>query len=322
MKLWHLLLVLPFVLNCPKQIVPQVEKIEIIYLSSLYADLYRDEPFLAGVQHVEGIKIGHLITDEPFLATLLGRLGFYQLLDEYNLDFVVADSLVHGLSYFPIGKSMGYGISNYKNIRFAVVSKDQDSLTIADEITLSLIKQRSDILWVLDKNLFAAAPQKVTLRITNRVLAETTMTSLDVTIDTLLRDKLYRFRKSLDDHISKKIYLEDKNFNEYILSTIAMRNGVNVIAYPDTLFRGTVDEDSVSLGEIIHNMLCTFRFIKVAISKTALLEMFQEKNYLLWGTIMNQNSAMLPAAGAVSAGGTEVGEYVFDLFYDWSTHAH
>jgi hypothetical protein len=168
MKLWHFLLVLPFILNCPKQIVPQVEKIEVIYLSSLYDDLYRDEPFLAGVQHMEGIKIGHLITDEPFLATLLGRLGFYQLLDEYNLDFLVSDSLVYGLSYFPIGKSMGYGISNYKNIRFAVVSMNQDSSTIADEITLSLIKQRSDVLWVLDKNFLAAAPQEVTLHITDR----------------------------------------------------------------------------------------------------------------------------------------------------------
>lgn len=321
MKLWYLLLVLPFVLNCPKQIVPQVEKIEIIYLSSLYNDLYRDEPFLAGVQHVEGIKIGHLITDEPFLATLLGRLGFYQLLDEYNLDFVVTDSLVHGLSYFPIGKSMGYGISNYKNIRFAVVSKDQNSSTIADEITLSLIKQRSDVLWVLDKEFFAAAPQKVTLRITDRVLAETTTTSLDVTIDTLLRNKLYRFRKSVDEHLNTKIYLEDKNFDEYILSTIALRNGVNVIAYSDTLFRGSIDKDSVSLNEIIHNMLCTFRFTKIDIAKTALLDMLQENNYVLWGKIMHQNVAMLPAESgesAVSAVGTEV----FDLFYDWSAHAH
>jgi hypothetical protein len=322
MKFWHLSLLLPLVLNCPKQIVPHVETIEIIYLSSLYDDLYRDNPFLAGVQHVEGIKVGHLITDEPFLAILLGRFGFYQLLDEYNLDFVVTDSLVHGLSYFPIGKSMGYGISNYKNIRFAMVSMDQDSLTIADEVTLSLIKQRSDVLWVLDKEFLAAAPQKVMLRITDRVLAETTMISLDVTIDTLLRNKLYRFRKSVDEYLDTKIYLKGKNFNDYILSTIATRTGVNVIAYPETLFRGTVDKDSVSLDEIIQNMSCTARFVKKDITKKALFDMLHEKNYVLWGTIMSQNLAMLPAEGAVSNGNTQAGEYVFDLFYDWSAHAH
>jgi hypothetical protein len=321
MKLWHLLLVLPMILNCPKQIVPQVEKIDIIYLASLYDDLYRDEPFLAGVQHVEGIKIGHLITDEPFLAIVLGKLGFYQLLDECNLDFVVTDSPVYGFSYFPIRKSMGYGISNYKNIRFAIVSNDKDSLTIADEITLSLIKQRSDVVWVLDKDFLAAAPQEVTLHITDRVLAETTMTPLAVTIDTLLRDKLHRFRELVDEYLNTKIYFDDKNFDEYILSTIARRNDVNVIAYPDTLFTGSIDKDSVSLNEIIHNMLCTFRFIKTDITKKALLDMLQGERYLLWGKVMNQNVAMLPAEGgegAVSTRGTEV----FDLFYDWSTYVH
>jgi hypothetical protein len=219
---------------------------------------------------------------------------------------------------------MGYGISNYKNIRFAVVSMNQDSSTITDEITLLLIKQRSDVLWVLNRDFLAATPQKVTLCITNRVLAETTTTSLAVTIDTLLRNKLYRFRKLVDEYLNTMIYFEEKNFDEYILSTIALRNGVNVIAYPETLFRGSIDKDSVSLNEIIDNMVCTFRFIKTDITKTALLDMLQEKKYALWGTIMNQNVAMLPAEGAVSTAGADSGESteVFDLFYDWSIHAH
>jgi hypothetical protein len=180
---------------------------------------------------------------------------------------------------------MGYGISNYKNIRFAVVSMNQDSSTIADEITLSLIKQRSDVLWVLNKDFLAAPPQKVTLHITNRALAETTVTSLTVSIDTLLRNKLHRFRKALDEYLNTKIFFDNKNFDEYILSTIALRNGVNVIAYPDTLFKGSIDKDSLSLGEIIDNMACTYRFIKTEITKTALLGMLQENNYALWVTL-------------------------------------
>lgn len=316
MRFWHLVLVLPLLLNCPKQIVPRVAKIEVDYLSSLYEDLYKEKPLLARVGQLEGIKIGHLITDPPFMEKILGRLGFYQLLDEFALDFIIVDSPVYGMNFFPIQKSMGYGINNYKNIRFAIVSKDKDSLTIDDEIKMSLIRQRSDVMWVLDKTVLDLGPTKIDFLIKNREFSDTSMVPIDGALDTVLLNKLYQFRQLVDEYLNKRVYLENKTLDEYILSTIALREDVNVILYPEGLFCYGIEDDSISIRNILIDVSCELKLKKAVMTKTKLLDYNEEKGYRMWGQTIKNNSVMLPVEDAVSVEDTDIGNYVFDLFYE------
>lgn len=322
MRFWHLVLVLPLLLNCPKQIVPRIAKIEVDYLSSLYEDLYKEKPLLARAGQLEGIKIGHLITDPPFMEKILGRLGFYQLLDEFALDFIIVDSPVYGMNFFPIQKSMGYGINNYKNIRFAIVSKDKDSLTIDDEIKMSLIRQRSDVMWVLDKTVLDLGPTKIDFLIKNREFSDTSMVPIDGALDTVLLNKLYQFRQLVDEYLNKRVYLENKTLDEYILSTIALREDVNVILYPEGLFCYGIEDDSISIRDILIDVSCELKLKRAVMTKTKLLDYNEEKGYRTWGQIIENNSVMLPVVDAVSVEDTvsvvdaAIGDYVFDLFYE------
>ena len=316
MRFWHLVLVLPLLLNCPKQIVPRVAKIEVDYLSSLYEDLYKEKPLLTRVGQLEGIKIGHLITDPPFMEKILGRLGFYQLLDEFALDFIIVDSPVYGMNFFPIQKSMGYGINNYKNIRFAIVSKDKDSLTIDDEIKMSLIRQRSDVMWVLDKTVLDLGPTKIDFLIKNWEFSDTSMVPIDGALDTVLLNKLYQFRQLVDEYLNKRVYLENKTLDEYILSTIALREDVNVILYPEGLFCYGIEDDSISIRNILIDVSCELKLKKAVMTKTKLLDYNEEKGYRMWGQIIKNNSVMLPVEDTVSVEDADIGNYVFDLFYE------
>lgn len=287
----------------------RVETIETIYLSSLYEDIHRETPFLAGIKTVPGIKIGHLKTEPPSLALLLGKLGFYELLNEAGLDFIIGDTpafVLDDMNYFFIPYSMGYAITNYNNIRFAILSQDRDSLTIDDRIRLLLIQQRSDVLWVIDTQVLTSPPKKMKFFIKNRILSDTTTTAIEITPDTELLERLIHIRAMTDELLCKKIYLENKNLKDYVLSTVAQRAGVDVILYPEVLFHPVIEKDSMSLHEILENVACELKFKKTKMGKAEAVTRIKDEHYQMWGTATEANRVLLP---------DDEGNYLFDLWY-------
>ena len=307
MKLHHLiLLTIPLLLNCPKKYAPGVKKIEAIYISSLYEDIYREEPIITGIEDQPGLKIGHLITDPPFMANILARIGFYDLLNKYPIDFIITDLDIHGENYFSIPATMGYAIKNYEGIRFAVVYKNKDSLAIDDQIKLSIIKQRSDVLWIIDRALIESQPMKIDFFIKDRGLADTTISPIEVRPDTSLLENLRDFKTRLEEVLNSKIYLKGKRLNDYIFSTIAINKDVNVILYPDDMVLNVVKKDSLTIREVIDNVSCELKFkMSLDMTKNELIEISDEKKCRIWGEPIEKNRVLLPG---------DDGEYLFDSF--------
>ena len=155
MKYRYLLLfMVPFLLNCPKRMTPgSRHKIDMYYLGSLTDDLQRPEPLLAGVAGLKGLKVGYLDTDKPGYALFLERIGLYKLYNDLPLDFLVTTYPAFGENHLPVLKTMGYGIKNIEGIRFGMISLGKDTLTIHDQTKISLARERSDVLWVIEKKL-------------------------------------------------------------------------------------------------------------------------------------------------------------------------
>jgi len=302
-----LLLLIALLLNCPKKYAPKVEKIEVLYLSSLYEDIYREQPYLAGLKNTPGIKIGHLHTEPPCMARLLGRLGFYQVLDEFPLDFIICDTTIYNAHYMSIPESMGYGITNYKGIRFAILSMDKDSLTIEDEVIMTLVRQRSDVLWVIDKNLISSPPQKIDFLIEARALTDTSMSAITVTPDSTLHNKLSNFENTLDEVLSTKIGLEGERLDEYVLSKVALHDDVNIILYPDMLFLDREVKDSISIGDLLDKVQCEMKLKEShRMTKAEIEQLSKEKGYAVWGELMQNNRVSLPDTQ---------GTALFDILY-------
>lgn len=314
MRLRYLfLLIFPLLFNCPKKYAPDVESIEVLYVSSLYNDIYQDQPILAGIKGLPGLKVGHLKTNPPFMSIILGRLGFYELLNETGIDFVIADSLTFwtdNINYFLVPKSMGYAITNYEGIRFAILRKDKDSLAIADEIQISLVKQRSDVLWIIENSLLDIAPIRINFFIKDRGLADTTMTALKVETDSSLYGKIKEFKNKVEQTLKQKIYLEQKNLKAYILSAVSLNEGVNIILYAQGLFINDISSDSITLEEILNSVVCEMKFSKMVMNKKQIQELNKEKEYKTWGKLKKNNNVLLP---------DEYGTYLFDMFYKLSS---
>lgn len=307
------LLIFPLLFNCPKKYAPDVESIEVLYVSSLYNDIYQDQPILAGIKGLPGLKVGHLKTNPPFMSIILGRLGFYELLNETGIDFVIADSLTFwtdNINYFLVPKSMGYAITNYEGIRFAILRKDKDSLAIADEIQISLVKQRSDVLWIIENRLLDIAPIRINFFIKDRGLADTTMTALKVETDSSLYGKIKEFKNKVEQTLKQKIYLEQKNLKAYILSAVSLNEGVNIILYAQGLFINDISSDSITLEEILNSVVCEMKFSKMVMNKKQIQELNKEKEYKTWGKLKKNNNVLLP---------DEYGTYLFDMFYKLSS---
>ncbi len=304
-----LLLLILLLLNCPKKYAPKVEKIEVLYLSSLYEDIHREKPFLAGIKNLSGIKIGHLKTDPPCMERILRKLGFYQLLDEFPIDYVISDTLIYSAQYMSIPESMGYGIKNYEGIRFALLCKNKDTLTIEDEIKLTIVKQRSDVLWIIDKDLINSAPMKISFFIEDRGLSDTSITAIKVNSDTTLLRKLQDFKNTLEQILNKKVYLGTMYPGDYILSQTALSEGVNVILYPEGLFgeKHMVETytDSITLREILTILKRCKKFKKLLrMSENEILKLSGEKDYQIWGNLAKINQVLIP---------DEKGKSLFDL---------
>ncbi len=310
MRLHYLLsLIFLLLLNCPSKYVQRVSSIDTIYLSSLYEDIHREKPLLAGIRDIPGIKIGYLKTEPSSITLLLEKLGFYELLNETGIDFIIGDTpmvALNDVDYFLIPRSMGYAIINYNNLRFAILSQDRDSLTISDRIQLSLVQQRSDIFWIIDNRVFESPPKKINFIVKNRMLSDTTTSAIKTETDTGLLQRLLHFRMMVDEALSKNIYLENKKLDDYILSAVAQRAGVDIIIYPMELFHNVTEKDSMSLKEILTNVACEFKFKKNEMDKGKIVTFSKDHNYQIWGTLAEVNRVLLP---------DDHGNYLFNLWY-------
>jgi hypothetical protein len=303
------LLILPFLIYCPGKYKPSVKRIETVYLSSLYEDLYRDTPFLAGIKNVQGIKVGHIVTPDPMLTVILHKLDFFSLLNETGIDFIIADSsLFHidNMRYYLIPVSMGYAIKNYEGIRFAIFSKNKDSLTIDEEVHMAIVKQRSDILWIIDNDIISLPPSKIDFYIKDRGLSDTVVTKLTTTPDTLILRKLHNFRDRFEATLNAYISFGGQNLTDYVLTHVATGADVDVILYPAELFQGTVDADSVNVRHLLELVDFNMRFKKSSNKTNSEIDtLVADHGYLAWGDIKDNNRTLLP---------DETGHYLFTMY--------
>jgi hypothetical protein len=205
---------------------------------------------------------------------------------------------------------MGYAITNYEGIRFAILRKDKDTLAIADEIQISLVKQRSDVLWIIENSLLDIAPIRINFFIQDRGLADTTMTALKVETDSSLYGKIKEFKNKVEKTLNQKTFLEQKNLKAYILSTVSLNEGVNIILYAQGLFINDISSDSITLEEILNSVVCEMKFSKMVMNKKQIQELNEEKEYEIWGKLKKNNNVLLP---------DEYGIYLFDMFYKMSS---
>lgn len=306
---FFLLLIIPLLVNCPKKYKPDIESIEVLYIASLHEDIYRDLPILSGIKGLPGLKVGHLRTEPAFLGMILGRLGFYELLNSTGIDFVIADSVsywIDNISYFLIPRKMGYAIKNLEGIRFAILRKHKDMLTIDDEIQIALVKQRSDVLWIVDNRLLDIEPVKINFFIKDRGLSDTTIAEFGIKPDSIIFRKIKNFTNLLDQALNKKTYLQAKTLKEYILSTIAQNQGVDLILYPEELFIEDYSGDSVSLQDILNSIVGEMKFTKKTLDKMQIENLIIDKKYQVWGEVKDKTNLVLPDTN---------GYYIFDMFY-------
>jgi hypothetical protein len=306
-RLWYVLLTSALLLNCPKKYAPKVDTIEVYYLGSLYEDIYREPPLLSGTAAMEGIIIGYLETEPPILKHILGELGFFALLDEVPIDYIMSDTLVHNVHYLSLPSTLGYGIKNYGGIRFAIVRIGADSLTINDQVQLTLIKQRSDILWLIDDNFMKTTPRRIDFYVANRALADTSSAVLAVEPDSALLNSIALFRNRLDTLLSTIFVLGGQDFSDFVLTTIAEREGVNAIAYPSDLVMARLQSDTVTVLEALQSIDWTVRMHRVTdMTRKDLTQLVDDNGYALWGRVQKKNTCLVPNVQ---------GQNLFDLFY-------
>jgi hypothetical protein len=294
-----------FTLHCTSGVVPRTDKIEVIYLGSIYDDLYKEKPVSAGLPKLPGIKIAHSVTEPVFMEYYLFRMGLYELLKELGIDYVIGDTLVQDRELFGIRRSMGYAITNYRGVRFAVVSSE-DSLTIDDQVQLALLKERSDIIWIIDAKTQDLKPSMINFYIRDRTLTDTSMAPIEVELDTALSRKIMEFRNRIENGLNIRQYTGGR-VDEHLFSTIAERHGINVIFYPEGLFQTMAETDSMTLRELMDCVAFQMKFKEIEMDRAEISETRQNKALLQWGTIMEENIVLLPDEIA--------GKHIFDFYY-------
>jgi hypothetical protein len=282
-----------------KTVVVKVDKIETVYIGSIYQDIYREIPSSTYFGDRSELKIGHTLTEPVFMEYFLQRNGLHELLSDLEFDFIITDTAVHGQEYFNIPKSMGYAIKNYQGIRFAIVCKDKDTLTIEDEVELSLIRERSDVLWVIDTKLLDLDPTAITFYINKRALSDTGMLPIKENIDTARISKI-------EKELSRKVHVAGR-LDDHLFSTVAKTEGVDMIIYPESLFQRIIEADTMSLLELMHNVAFEMRFKKTEMNDEDILEVCMEKGYTKWGSVKESNIVLVVDE-------TE-GRHIFDYYY-------
>lgn len=299
MKLRYLpVFIMLVLLYCPGKYKPSVKKIDVHYLSSLYEDLYRDEPLMTGIQHDTGFVIGHLIPTYPVMTTVLGKLGFYEVLEAAGIDFVISDSalfLPRRSTCFVIPASSGYAIMNYEGVRFAIFACDQDTLDIDAEVKRAIVAQRSDILWMIDRDFLDTPPRHIQFFIENRGLADTSMTPITTVPDAGIIRRLADFRSVVERTLATPVALQGKTLSDFVLSEVTETANTNILLYPASLFRGSVTADTITLRNMIENVAFEMKYKKTSrMLRSEIQEMIQTDDYRVWGILQDTNAVLLP----------------------------
>jgi len=292
-------------LNCPKRISPGSRQvIDLYYIGSLTEDIQRPDPFLSGIAELKGLKVGYLNTDRPGFALFLERIGLYRLANDLPLDFIITDFPAFGQDHLPVLKDMGYGIKNIGGIRFAILSLGKDSLTIHDQTRISLARERSDVLWVIENKVLAEPPFKMSFMVSNRTLKNTSLGKIKNRPDPERVKKIAAFARLLQDTLSRKIDLAGQSVTEYALNKISRRTGAGVILYPASLIPAPLSRTPATIRDLLDGVDGSLRFVKKEMIKDSLLKVQKENNYLLWGKPGKTNTVLVPGPG---------GDYVLDL---------
>lgn len=301
------LLFCAFLLYCPKRHTPDVDRIKVVYLSSLYEDIQSEKPLLAGVKDTDGVVLAHIMTQPRYLSVLLKEFGFFDLLSETGIDYIIADPGVLNLdniNYFIIPYDLGYVITNYEGIRFAILSKGKDSLTIQDQITVEIVNQRSDIMWVIDPVFLESPPMTYYFYVQNRGLADTSATPIQPVLDTLLAYKLQECAQNVQEVLARSITLGEQSIKEFTLATLAHNEEADVILYPPDMFRVEPAAEMLTIGEFMEAVACEQRFQKETMTQAQTAAVAQEHGLIVWGAPGDTNTVLYPAVH---------GEYLFDM---------
>jgi hypothetical protein len=301
------LVVCALFLNCPRSHKPKVDRIEVTYLSSLYDDVKSGRPLLAGIQNIEGITLGHTITQPPYVAHLLSKFGFFDLLNETGIDYVIVDPRIvqfDNINYFVLPHELGYVISNYEGIRFAILSKGKDSLTIQDQISVEIVNQRSDIMWIIDPAFLPSPAMTYYFYVKNRALADTSTATFEATIDTLLARRLQDCVRRVQDILDRSITLNTPSVKEFTLNTLMKNEGVDAILYPSGLFISEPGVTTLTFQDFMSSVACEQRLGRKRLSRTQIEKIQAEENLIVYGNINDTNVVLYPNA---------TGQTVFDL---------
>jgi len=293
-------------LNCPKRMSVKTTRIEAVYLSSLIDDINNSEPYLCSVKNFKGIKVGYLNFATPFMSQIFQRLGFYNILDEVPIDFLITNHPVIGQRFLSIPVDFGYGLKNFEGIRFGILSKYRDSLTISDQIRLATIKERSDVLWVIDKNFLRSSPVQIDFIISERILKDTIMKKIKVELDTVILNKIKNFKDLLNQSLQMKISTNNLSISEFIFSKVKQKYNVNIMLYPLNMIKDNTTKDYFTIAEFMDRVNCDTRFKVKELTKSEINKMLNEKTYAVSGNITRNNIALIP---------DPEGEYLFDLIF-------
>lgn len=300
-----LLLIVPFLLNCPKRMTPGARHtIEIYYFGSLTEDLARKDPFLAATADLKGVKVGYLDTDKPGYALFLQKIGLYKLFDDLSLDFLVTNCPAYGENYLPVLKTMGYGLKNIEGVRFAILSLGKDSLTIHDQTRISLARERSDVLWVIEKKVLDQPPFKMNFLVRNRVLLSASQSKFNIKPDPERIKRIAAFYGLLTDTLNVPVDLGNQTLAEFVLSRMARKTGAGAILYPADFVSASSSRSPITVRDLLNSVQGEITFVKKEMTGELLLQTQTKNNYLLWGKVGKTNPVLVPVSG---------GDYVLDL---------
>lgn len=294
-------------LSCTAGVVPRVSSIQVVYVGSIWEDIYREKPISAGVAEIEGIKVTHTLTDPVFMEYFLLRMGLNRLLDSLGLDFVVGDTVAYGSEYFPIQKTLGYGIKNIGGIRFAMVCSPEESLTVKDQISISLLKERSDILWVIDKPLLAMPPSLIAFNMSQRTLSDTSVSKIRVKDNAERTRLIHDFRQRVENELNREIRIAGR-IDEHVFSVIAQREDIDVIIYPERLFTENGEAVSMNLRTLMESVAFEMKFSKTEMTPSEISEIVQNNGFLNWGKIKEKSIVLLRDEAK--------GNHIFDYYYE------
>ncbi|MEO0106154.1 MAG: hypothetical protein ABIL46_02350 [candidate division WOR-3 bacterium] len=305
-KIFIFILICLIFLNCPKRVSVKTTKIEVVYLSSLIDDINNPEPYLCGAKNFEGIKVGYLNFATPFMSRIFQRLGFYNILDEIPLDFLITNQPVYGTKFLSIPVDLGYGFKNYEGIRFAIFTKYRDSLSISDQVKLATVKERSDVLWIVDKKLLSSPPIAIDFIIRERTLQDTIVKKIKISPDTTLLNTIHNFQQLLLKTLQTKIFTANQPISEFIFNKIKQKYNTNLMIYPVNMIKDNLLKDSLTVAEFMDKVNCDTKFKVKELSKSEVNKILNDKIYAVIGKITKQNIVLMP---------DPEGDYLFDLIF-------